>query len=85
MSFNEGADGLVVEVLDVHPLDALAEVLLLLTLQHQLNEQLLQLLIAVVDAELLETEDARTHARTHTHAHTLKFNSTQNGEHLAII
>jgi len=38
----------------VHPLDALIAVLLLLPLQHQLNEQLLQLLIAVVDAELLK-------------------------------
>lgn len=36
------------------PGDALPLVLLLLLLQHQLDEQLLQLLIAVVDAELLE-------------------------------
>ncbi len=37
------------------PLDALAHVLLLLLLQDQLDEQLLQLLVTVVDAELLET------------------------------
>ena len=43
---------LVVEVVDVHPFDALPLVLLLLLLQHQLDEQLLQLFVAVVDAEL---------------------------------
>ena len=42
------------------PLDAFPHVLLLLLLQHQLNEQLLQLLIAVVDTELLK-------AVTHIH------------------
>ena len=45
---------LVVEVVDVDPLDALALVLLLLLLEHELDEELLQLLVAVVDAELLE-------------------------------
>ena len=35
-------------------LDSLLEVLLLLRLERQIDEQLLQLLIAVVDAELLE-------------------------------
>ena len=39
------------------PGDALSLVLLLLLLQHQLDEQLLQLLVAVVDAELLEARD----------------------------
>ena len=39
------------------PWDALSLVLLLLLLQHQLDEQLLQLLVAVVDAELLEARD----------------------------
>ena len=43
---------LVVEIVNVHPLDALPLVLLLLLLQHQLDEQLLQLFVAVVDAEL---------------------------------
>ena len=49
------ADDHVVKVVDVLPLDPLPLVLLLLLLQHQLDEQLLQLLIAVVDAELLKT------------------------------
>ena len=49
------ADDHVVEVVDVLPLDSLPLVLLLLLLQHQLDEQLLQLLVAVVDAELLKT------------------------------
>lgn len=48
------ADDLVVEELDWLPLDALALVLLLLTLEGELDEHLLQLLVAVVDAELLE-------------------------------
>ena len=48
-------DDNIVEVLYVLPLDALPLVLLLLLLQHQLNEQLLQLLITIVDAELFET------------------------------
>ena len=43
---------LIVEVLNVDPLDALAFVLLLLLLQHELDEELLQALVAVVDAEL---------------------------------
>ena len=42
------------------PLDAFPHVLLLFLLQHQLNEQLLQLLVAVVDTELLK-------AATHIH------------------
>ena len=49
------ADDHVVEVVDVLPLDPLPLVLLLLLLQHQLDEQLLELLVAVVDAELLKT------------------------------
>ena len=49
------ADDHVVEVVDVLPLDPLPLVLLLLLLQHQLDEELLQLLVAVVDAELLKT------------------------------
>ena len=53
-SLNEVANDNVVEVLDGLPLDALAQVLLLLLLQRQLDEQLLQLLVTEVDAELLE-------------------------------
>lgn len=48
-------DDFVVEVVDVLPLDALALVLLLLLLENQFNEQLLQLLVTVVDAQLLKT------------------------------
>ena len=44
----------------VYPLNAFPHVLLLLLFQHQLNEQLLELLVAVVDAELLK-------AVTHKH------------------
>ena len=44
----------------VLPLDAFAHVLFLFLLQDDLNEQLLEFLVAVVDAELLET------TRTHT-------------------
>lgn len=57
--FNEVTDDLVVEVRDRLPLDSLLEVLLLLRLESQLNEQLLQLLVAVVDAELFKTDDSR--------------------------
>ena len=49
------------------PLDAFPHVLLLFLLQHQLNEQLLQLLVAVVDTELLK---AATHI--HDNAELLK-------------
>jgi len=51
---DELADDGVVEVLDGCPLDALLLILLLLSLERQLNEHLLELLIAVVDAKLLE-------------------------------
>lgn len=56
---NEVTDDLVVEVRDRLPLDSLLEVFLLLRLESQLNEQLLQLLVAVVDAELFKTDDSR--------------------------
>lgn len=52
--FNEVTNDNVVEVLHGLPLDALAQVLFLLLLQRQLDEQLLQFLVAEVDAELLE-------------------------------
>ena len=50
-----GSTHLVVEELDGGPRDALSGVLLLLLLERQLDEQLLQLLVAVINAELLET------------------------------
>lgn len=55
--FDEVADDLVVEVRDGLPLNALLEVLLLLRLESQLDEQLLQLLVAVVYAELFKAGD----------------------------
>jgi len=42
-------------VTHLHPLDALSQVLFLLLFEHQLYEELLQLLVAVVDAKLLKT------------------------------
>lgn len=53
---NQVADDLVIEELNWFPLDAFALVLLLLTFESELNEHLLQLLVTVVDAELLEAE-----------------------------
>ena len=48
------------------PLDAFVHVLFLFLLQDDLNEQLLQFLIAVVDAELLKTvQSQRTRTRKH--------------------
>ena len=43
----------------MHPLNALAAVLLLFPVQDQLHKHLLQLLIAVVDAELLKAGGER--------------------------
>ena len=54
VGINHGTNGLVVEVVDVHPLYSLIAVLFLLSLQHQLNKKLLQFFIAVVDAELFK-------------------------------
>ena len=51
---NEIADNLVVEVFDLRPLNSLANVFLLLGLESQLDENLLQLFVDVVDAELLK-------------------------------
>lgn len=53
-SLNEVTNDDVVEVFHGLPLDALPQVLLLLLLEGQLDEQLLQLLIAEVNAELFE-------------------------------
>lgn len=53
----------VVDELDVDPVDALALVLLLFVLEDVLVEVVLQVLVGVVDAELLETVPG-THAST---------------------
>ena len=45
----------VVEVVNVEPVNVLALVLLLLLLQHELDEELLQLFVAVINAELFKT------------------------------
>jgi len=47
-------DHFIIKVVNVRPIDVLSLVLFLLLFQHKLNEQLLQLFVAVVDAELLE-------------------------------
>ena len=52
--FDKVAHNLVVEVLDRRPLDLLADVLLLLRLEGKLDEDLLELFVDVVDAQLLE-------------------------------
>ena len=52
--FNKVTDDLVVEVFDGRPFDLFPDVLLLLSLQGELDEDLLQFLIDVVDAKLLE-------------------------------
>lgn len=54
---NKIANDDIVEVLDGHPLDAFTQVFFLLGLQGQLDEQLLQFLIAEVDTELFKTEN----------------------------
>lgn len=51
-------DGLVVRVVDVVPGDVLGQVLLLLHGEHVLHEELLEVLIGEVDAELLEAAQA---------------------------
>jgi len=53
--FDEVATDLVVEVIDVFPLNALSKVLFLLSLEGELDEDLLQLFIYEVDAQLLES------------------------------
>ena len=51
---NKVADDLVIEILDLRPLDLFTDIFFLLGLQGQFDEDLLQLFIDVVDAELLE-------------------------------
>jgi hypothetical protein len=50
-------DDFVVKILNMFPFNALPAILLLLRLQCQLNEELLKLFIAEVDAELFKTEN----------------------------
>ena len=54
---DEGDDRLVVRVGDGHPRHALVPVVLLLALEDRCEEELLQLLVGEVDAELLEGVD----------------------------
>ena len=51
---NKVADDLVIEVFDLRPLNLLTDIFFLLGLQSQLDEDLLQLLVDIVDAELFE-------------------------------
>lgn len=51
---NEIADDLVVEIFDFRPLDPLTNIFLLLSLEGQLDENLLQLFVDIIDAELFE-------------------------------
>jgi hypothetical protein len=51
---NKIADNLVIEVFDLRPLNLLTDIFLLLSLEGQLDENLLQLLVDVVDAKLFE-------------------------------
>lgn len=50
-------DDFVVKIFNVFPFNALPPIFLLLRLQCQLNEELLKLFIAEVDAELFKTEN----------------------------
>lgn len=45
---------MVVDELDMLPIDALVIIFLLLQLEYMLHEELLEILVGVVDAELLE-------------------------------
>lgn len=56
----------VIDELDVDPVDALAFVLLLLVLENVLVEVILQMLVGVVDAKLLETATERHHSPFNT-------------------
>ena len=48
--FNQVADNLVVEELDGRPLDLFSNVFFLLSLESQLNKDLLQLFVDIIDA-----------------------------------
>jgi hypothetical protein len=58
---NEIADDGVVEVIHIDPLDAFRDVFFLFFSQCELNEELLQLLIAVVDDKLLKAIGLQSH------------------------
>ena len=58
-------------------LDSLRLVLLLLRLQRQLDEELLQLLVAVVDAELLEAKVGKGHREVSRVTSFLRENRTR--------
>ena len=51
---NKVAHNFVIEVFDRRPINLLSNILLLLGLERKLNENLLQLLVDVIDAELLK-------------------------------
>jgi len=51
---DEITDDLVVEVFDFRPLNLLTNIFLLLSLESQLDKNLLQLFVDIIDAELLE-------------------------------
>ena len=52
--FDQVAHDLVVEVLDRSPLDLLPDIFLLFSLEGQFDEDLLQLLVDIVNAQLFE-------------------------------
>jgi hypothetical protein len=49
--FNQIANDLIVEVVDVRPFNSFALIFLLFLLQHEFDEKLLQFLVAIIDAE----------------------------------
>ena len=51
---NEITDNFVIEVVDRRPFDLLPDVFFLLGLERQLNKDLLEFLVHIVDAKLLE-------------------------------
>ena len=53
--FYQVTDDAVVKVLHCNPLDTFPSVLLLLLFEYEFNEELLEFLVAVVDAELFKT------------------------------
>ena len=59
IAIHHPADWLVVEVVDVDPLDPLTAIFLLLLPQYQLHKELLEFLVAIVDAKLFKTEANR--------------------------
>jgi len=62
-NIHHGAESLIVKELDLDPVHPFLLIYCLFLTQYQLYEELLQLLIAVVDAELLKAVHKRTHDR----------------------